>query len=85
MESVINDYISRELVYRPELLPLGNDAPLLESGILDSLSVLKLTLFLEEQFGVEVAPDELIPENFETVEAICGYIRTRQQVQGMRV
>lgn len=85
MESVINDYISSELVYRPELLPLSNDTPLLEAGILDSLSLLKLTLFLEERFGVEVAPDELIPENFETVEAICGYIRTRQQVQGMRV
>ncbi len=85
MESVINDYIASELVYRPELLPLENDTPLLESGILDSLSVLKLTLFLEEQFGVEVAPDELIPENFDTVVAICKYIRTRRQVQGTQV
>ena len=81
MESVINDYISRELVSKPELLPLKNDTPLLETGILDSLSVLKLVLFLEQQFGIVVAPEELIPENFETVEAICTYLHIQQQGQ----
>lgn len=85
MESVINDYISRELVDKPELLPLMNDTPLLESGILDSLSVLKLVLFLEEQYGTVVAPDELIPENFETIDAICAYLRTSQQEQSAQV
>ena len=81
MESVVNDYISRELVSKPELLPLKNDTLLLEAGILDSLSVLRLVLFLEQQFGIVVAPEELIPENFETVEAICAYLRAQQQGQ----
>jgi acyl carrier protein len=85
MESVINTYISRELVGKPELLPLKDDSSLLESGILDSLSVLKLVLFLEQQFGIVVAPEELIPENFETVDAICAYIRTQQRVQRAQV
>jgi acyl carrier protein len=80
MELVINEYISRELVNQPELLPLKNDTSLLASGILDSLSVLKLVLFLEEQLGVVVAAEDLIPENFETVEAICVYLRAQQQV-----
>ena len=83
MKSVINEYISRELVDKPELLPLLYDTPLLESGILDSLSVLKLVLFLEEQFGIVVAPEDLIPENFETVDAICAYLRALQQLQGV--
>jgi acyl carrier protein len=81
MESVINDYISHKLVEKPGQLPLKNDMPLLESGILDSLSVLKLVLFLEERFGIVVAAEELIPENFETVEAICAYLRVQQQAQ----
>lgn len=85
MESIINDYISRELVNRPEQLPLQNDTQLLESAILDSLSLLKLVLFLEEQFGVVVAPDDLIPKNFETVDAICAYLRTQQQMQRTEV
>ena len=81
MESAINEYISHELVSKPELLPLDNDTPLLETGVLDSLSVLKLVLFLEQQFGVVVAAEDLIPDNFENVDAICAYLRAQQQVQ----
>jgi acyl carrier protein len=79
MESAISAYISREIVSKPELLPLENHTPLLESGILDSLSLLKLVLFLEQQFGVVVAPEELIPDNFGTIDTICGYLRDKQQ------
>lgn len=78
MESIISDYISRELVSQPELLPLGNATPLLGTGILDSLSILKLVQFLQEQFGVAVVADDLIPEHFETVDAICAFLRSRQ-------
>ena len=42
MEAIINDYISKELVQDPALLPLSNDTSLLETGVLDSLSLLKL-------------------------------------------
>ena len=78
MESVIITYISHELIREPEQLPLKNDTPLLESGILDSLSLLKLLVFLEEEFKVPVDEFELIPENFNTVNAICAYIRSWQ-------
>lgn len=81
MESVLNEYISRELVGQSELLPLKNNTLLLKSGILDSLSLLKLVLFLEQQFGVIVDTEELLPENFETIDAICVFLRTQQQRQ----
>lgn len=76
LEAVINEYISRELVSRPELLPLKNDTQLLDSGILDSLALLKLVMFMEQEFQVEVVPEELVPENFATIETIANYIRT---------
>lgn len=81
MESVINDYISRELVNKPELLPLENGTPLLESGILDSLALLSLLVFLEKEFSISVDDFEVIPENFNTVDAICAYVRCRQELQ----
>lgn len=81
MESVINTYISRELVSNPDLLPLQNDSPLLETGILDSLSLLRLVLYLEEQFGVVVDAGDLIPANFETIDAICAYLHAQQGMQ----
>ncbi len=82
METIINDYISRELVRDPSLLPLADETSLLDSGILDSLSLLRLVVFLEERFGIAVGEADLLPENFATVTAICAYLRTRER--GMR-
>jgi acyl carrier protein len=79
VESVINAYISRELVSKPELLPLQNDTALLECGILDSLALLSLLMFLEENFNIAVDDYEVIPENFNTIAAICAYVRSRQE------
>ena len=75
METVINDYISREFVGDPALLPLANDASLLDSGILDSLSLLRLKVFLEERFGITIDSADLLPENFANVNTICAYLR----------
>lgn len=77
MEAAINDYISRELVQDPALLPLANSASLLETGIIDSLSLLRLVLFIQQRFGIAVDDVDLVPENFDTVDAIGAYLRTR--------
>ena len=66
VEVVINDYISRELVQDPALLPLGNATSLLETGVLDSLSLLRLVVFIQERFGIVVDDVDLVPENFDT-------------------
>ena len=78
MEAIINDYISRELVQDASLLPLGNATSLLETGVLDSLSLLRLVVFIQEQFGIVVDDVDLVPENFDTVDAICAYLRSRE-------
>ncbi|HTU75698.1 MAG TPA: acyl carrier protein [Trebonia sp.] len=78
MESVVNDYISREIVQDPALLPLSNDASLLEGGILDSLSLLRLVVFLERQFNITVGESDLLPQNFDNVSTICTYLRAQE-------
>jgi acyl carrier protein len=77
LEEVLNDYISRELVQDATLLPLGNATSLLETGILDSLSLLRLVLFVQERFGIVVDDVDLVPEHFASVDAICAYLRSR--------
>jgi acyl carrier protein len=78
VETVINDYISREIIQDAKLLPLANDASLMDSGILDSLSLLRLVVFLEERFGITVGDADLLPDNFSSVNAICAYLRARE-------
>ena len=78
MENVINDYISREIVQDPTVLPLSNDTSLLKGGILDSLSLLRLVVFLQDRFQLTVDETDLLPENFDSVDAICAYLRARE-------
>ena len=79
MDAVINDYISRELVQDASLLPLGNATSLLETGILDSLSLLRLVVFIQERFGIVVDDVDLVPEHFDSVDTICAYLRSRDE------
>ena len=51
---------------------------LLESGILDSLGVLDLVAFLEQEFHLVVADEELLPENFQTVETLIAFVQNKQ-------
>ena len=62
LETIINDYISAELVQDASLLPLGNATSLLETGIIDSLSLLRLVVFIQERFGTTVDDVDLVPE-----------------------
>jgi len=57
---------------------LGDNDPLLENGIVDSMGVLDIVSFLEAEFGVIASDDELIPENFRTIQSIAGYVEKKQ-------
>ena len=76
MEAVINDFISKELVQDPAVLPLGNATSLLDTGVLDSLNLLRLVVFIQERFGIVVDDVDLVPENFDTVDVICACLRS---------
>ena len=57
---------------------LAADALLLENGLLDSLGVLDLVAFLEAEFGITVADDDLVPENFHTLGHIVAFVEAKQ-------
>jgi hypothetical protein len=78
VESLINDYISREFVQDPVLLPLASDTSLPEIGILGSLSPLSVVAFSEEPFGITAGEEDLLPQNFAGVNTICAYLRARE-------
>jgi len=53
---------------------LDDDLDLVESGIMDSLGLLRLVAFLEEGAGITVEADELDQERFRSVNAIAGLV-----------
>jgi len=61
---------------------LSTSDPLLEGGIIDSLGILNLVGFLEEEFQMTVADDDLVPENFGTIEQIAEFVEGRRAQVG---
>ncbi len=59
-------------------IEVGDDDSLLESGVLDSLRMVELLGFIEERFGVSIDDEELVPENFETINAIVALLETKE-------
>ena len=57
---------------------LADDDSLLESGIVDSLGVLDIVSFVESEFGISVADEDLIRENFGSIGRIAAYIEAKQ-------
>ena len=64
--------ISNFYVARPD--QLANSTSLMDTGIMDSTGVLELMSFLETTFAIKVADQELLPENFDSVDRITTYL-----------
>ena len=56
---------------------LDDKASFLEEGIIDSTGVLELVNFLEETYEIQVADEELIPENLDSVNNVIRFIEEK--------
>ncbi|MCA9670757.1 MAG: acyl carrier protein [Myxococcales bacterium] len=74
----IKTYITTELAPDLDASKLANDQSLLTTGVLDSLRIVKLIAFLDDEFGVEVTDDEFDPDNFETIDAIAKLVEEKK-------
>lgn len=52
---------------------------LIDDGILDSFAILSLVAEIEDQFGVAITPEELVPENFNSAQALYALIERLQE------
>lgn len=60
--------------YVADVAALSNDASLLDGGVMDSTGVLELITFLESEFGLTVADEEMLPANLESINKITAFV-----------
>jgi acyl carrier protein len=56
---------------------LGDDSSFLDEGIIDSTGILELVSFLEEQYGIRVEDEELVPENLDCINNVVAYLESK--------
>ena len=70
----IKAFINSEILGEDFDVQLTDDTHLIDAGIIDSMGIMKLLTYLEDTFSIKIDGDDLVPENFESIDAICGLV-----------
>lgn len=79
VERKISTYIAENILFSKKGYPYPNDASFLENGIIDSMNVLELVMFVEEKFKLKVNDGDIVPDNFDSVDKLAAYIKSNQK------
>jgi acyl carrier protein len=77
----VEQFIVSELLQGRGISAVDPSENLLTKGIMDSHGVLELVGFLEQRYGIAVADEDLVPENFESVVSIDEFVTRKRAGQ----
>jgi acyl carrier protein len=72
---IVDELLSREAEISP-------DDPMLADGILDSVGVMRLVVFIDEEFDYQVPPQHLTIDRFKTTRALAAYLERQLHGDG---
>jgi acyl carrier protein len=76
MQSTVTERIRNFIVERfPLARSINNDGYLLGNSLVDSLGILEVVAFLEDEFQMIVTDEELLPENFQSITALVAFVQ----------
>lgn len=74
----IKEHISKNILFDDKGFMYDDDASFLEQGIIDSIGFMELVAFVEKEYGIHVGPQELVPDNFDSVNKLARFIGGKQ-------
>jgi acyl carrier protein len=77
MKDRIRTYIMENILLGSADQAIEDDDSFLEKGIIDSTGILELVAFVEDEFEIEVSDEELIPDNFDSIEKLAAYTQMK--------
>lgn len=75
-EEIVRNFIIETFLFGEDNGIKPSDS-LIDQGIIDSTGVLELVGFIEENFKIEVDDSELVPDNLDSIERICKFIKQK--------
>lgn len=77
IEEILRKQIAETILFSDHY-PYEDSDAFMENGILDSMNVMELVGFVEQQFGIPVADHEIVPEHFDSIERLAAFVRGKQ-------
>ena len=78
IEKEVRQFLAENFIIDAEAGSLSGSASLTQAGVLDSMGVLELIMFIEQHFGIAVPDEDTLPENLDSVERIVRYVGERR-------
>jgi len=82
LDQIIKNYIIKELMVDRQGVALESNQSLIQEGIIDSLAVFTIIGFLEDKFGIKIAEEDVVLDNFDTVDTIKALVRAKLAAKG---
>ena len=73
----VEKFIVEEIALGTGVESVGHDEDLLAQDVIDSLGIVELVSFLESRFGIKVGDDDLLPENFSSVNSVVAFVEAK--------
>jgi acyl carrier protein len=70
----IYNYLDERFSPASKRVRLTGDTLLLYERVLDSVGMLELVCFVEETFGIQVPEEDIVPDNFDTINKLAAYV-----------
>ena len=78
VKKAVRQFIVDTFLFGSEDEPFEDNDSFLEKGIIDSTGVLELIEFIEENYGINVEDEELVPDNFDSLDKVTAYINRKK-------
>ena len=75
----IERYLLTEIAADLGKKTIAPDEDLLEQRIIDSLGILKLVTFIEETSGIHITDEDIVPENFQSLNSMVKFVEQKMQ------
>jgi acyl carrier protein len=81
VKNSIRTFVVDDVLEGQDFHDLTDSTPLITTAVLDSIAVLKIVLFLEEEFSIGVDPAQIDADHLDTVDLMAELVQSTRESQ----
>lgn len=74
IRSALRVFVTNDLLFAEGPFPYRDDSSFLREGIVDSMGIVELVAFVSATYQIEVTRDEVVLENFDSIERLAAFV-----------
>lgn len=77
----VRAFVNENFLYMRPDVDLADDDRLLERGVVDSMGIVEMLTFIEDEFNVKAADDEISEANLGSLSAIAHFVALKRSMR----